>query len=145
MNGNYHYPDWSCAVDTFIHLSTAAQVPLTAARFFGEEGRLWVVKIERGRLEVCGQVGGVGEAGGRGVTEEGREEGGVTEEGREGGGKERKEEKGKGELRWEPTSNHGVFAHWYGEEIGCEAVVSVLEVERKEGQSWEAVLGGLEE
>jgi len=39
------------AQDGFIHLSTAAQVPATAGRFFAAEPKLWIVKISREALE----------------------------------------------------------------------------------------------
>ncbi|KAK1822918.1 hypothetical protein LTR12_002640 [Friedmanniomyces endolithicus] len=39
------------AADGFIHLSTAAQTPGTAARFFGTSSTLWIVRIDREKLE----------------------------------------------------------------------------------------------
>ncbi|KAK1091242.1 hypothetical protein LTR48_006696, partial [Friedmanniomyces endolithicus] len=39
------------AADGFIHLSTAAQTPGTAARFFGTSNTLWIVRIDREKLE----------------------------------------------------------------------------------------------
>lgn len=95
---------------------------------------MWVVKIDRGRLERSGKGRGEGVRKGNGG------EGEVEGQGEAGG-----EVKELGELRWEASSNHGVFAHWYGREIGEEAVFSVVEVERGEGEGWEGVLGGLEE
>jgi len=40
------------ASDGFIHLSTASQTPATAARFFGAETTLWLIKIDREKLEI---------------------------------------------------------------------------------------------
>ncbi|TKA82014.1 hypothetical protein B0A55_01724 [Friedmanniomyces simplex] len=39
------------ASDGFVHLSTAAQTPATASRFFGTESNIWIVKIDREKLE----------------------------------------------------------------------------------------------
>ncbi|KAK0312004.1 hypothetical protein LTR01_002918 [Friedmanniomyces endolithicus] len=39
------------AADGFIHLSTAAQTPETASRFFGTSSTLWIVKIDLEKLE----------------------------------------------------------------------------------------------
>ncbi|KAK4900307.1 hypothetical protein LTR27_002531 [Elasticomyces elasticus] len=39
------------ASDGFIHLSTASQTPGTAARFFALETKLWLVKVDRTKLE----------------------------------------------------------------------------------------------
>ncbi|KAK5700143.1 hypothetical protein LTR17_023177 [Elasticomyces elasticus] len=39
------------ASDGYIHLSTASQTPGTAARFFASETKLWLVKIDRTKLE----------------------------------------------------------------------------------------------
>ncbi|RUS16164.1 hypothetical protein BC937DRAFT_91552 [Endogone sp. FLAS-F59071] len=33
------------AASGFVHLSTADQVPLTASRFFGDQGEIWVFKL----------------------------------------------------------------------------------------------------
>lgn len=37
--------------DGFIHLSSAAQVPMTARLFFADREKLWVLKIRRDRLD----------------------------------------------------------------------------------------------
>lgn len=39
------------AQDGFIHLSTAAQTPATAGRFFSASEKLWVLKIPLGKIE----------------------------------------------------------------------------------------------
>ncbi|CAD6564906.1 MAG: hypothetical protein ASARMPREDX12_004495 [Alectoria sarmentosa] len=39
------------AQDGFIHLSTAAQTPATAGRFFSASEKLWVLKIPLGQIE----------------------------------------------------------------------------------------------
>jgi len=39
------------ASDGFVHLSSGAQVPATASRFFGSETKIWLVKIDLKKLE----------------------------------------------------------------------------------------------
>lgn len=39
------------AKDGFIHLSIARQTPLTAGMFFGAHRELWILKVERAKLD----------------------------------------------------------------------------------------------
>lgn len=49
------------ASDGFIHLSTAAQIPITAGLFFANAERIWVLKLRRekidGRVEYPPELG----------------------------------------------------------------------------------------
>lgn len=44
------------AQDGFVHLSTAAQVPTTAALFFAECAALWVLQVDTARTRAAGGV-----------------------------------------------------------------------------------------
>lgn len=95
--------------DGFIHLSTAEQVPGTAAKYFSEFDHLWLLKL---RYE-------------------------VLEKGTDGDGSVRgKGEGGKIELKWEEVER-GFFAHLYGGDLGRENVLEVLRVEK--GDGWEGL------
>ncbi|MCJ1312115.1 hypothetical protein MMC25_005789 [Agyrium rufum] len=118
------------AKDGFVHLSTATQVPATAARFFADRDVVWLLRIPRGRLE----GGGGGAGAGAEVGKDGAEEG-ISER----MGKEK-----RGELKWEESRSHGVFPHLYGRGVEGGDVERVIERRRGEGEGWEVILGDLE-
>lgn len=87
--------------DGYIHLSTSAQVPGTADKFFAQDTQLWLLRIKYDVLAA----------------------------GTDGDGKVKADGDGKAELKWEDVGR-GCFAHFYGGDLGSGNVAAVLSISK---------------